>query len=52
VPAYSSGEFGVMYDDDDVYLRKTIPYEIAGPEDANSVYTLQISDEMLYHLFK
>jgi len=49
---YSEGEFGVVYGDDDVYLRETIPYEISGREDANSVYTLQVSDEMLYHLFK
>jgi len=52
VCSYTQGEFGVTYDDDDVYLWETIPYEIAGPNDANSVYTLQISDEMLYYLFK
>jgi hypothetical protein len=52
---YTGGEFGVFYeaeDEDDVDLRESIPYEIAGPNDANSVYTFQISDEMLYHLFK
>jgi len=52
VCSYSSGEFGVSYDDDELHLRETIPYEIAGPNDANSVYTLQISDEMVEQLFK
>jgi hypothetical protein len=52
----SMGELIVEYRESDepgaVHLRHVIPYEIAGPEDANSVYTLQISDEMLNHLFK
>jgi len=34
------------------YLREAIPYEIAGPEDANSVFTITVSDEVLYQLFK
>lgn len=37
---------------DEPHLCEAIPYEIAGPEDANSVFALQLSDEMLYHLFK
>lgn len=53
---YSQGEFVVEYDGGDdpdaMHLREAIPYEIAGPEDANSIYTLQVSDEMLYQLFK
>ncbi len=53
---YSQGEFVVEYDSGDdpnaMHLREAIPYEITGPEDANSVYILQVSDEMLYHLFK
>ncbi|MHC4426514.1 MAG: hypothetical protein ACYSYV_10500, partial [Planctomycetota bacterium] len=52
----SRGELVVEYTESGepraVHLRHAIPYEIAGPEDANSVYTLQISDEMLNHLFK
>ena len=52
VCSYSRGEFGVSYHEDQLHLRETIPYEIGGPNDANSVYTLQISDEMLEHLFK
>jgi len=53
VPAYSSGEFGVRcVDDDDVYLKESIPYEIAGEEDSGREFTLTLSDEMLYHLFK
>jgi len=50
---YTEGEFGVLYEgEDDAYLRETVPYEIAGPNDANSVYTFQISDELLEQLFK
>ncbi len=53
---YSRGEFIVQYkpggDPNAPYMREAIPYEIAGPEDANSVFTLRVSDEMLYHLFK
>jgi hypothetical protein len=33
-------------------LRQTIPYEITGPEDANTVYTIQLSDKMLESLFE
>ncbi len=50
------GEFVVEYNKDgdpnEPHLREAIPCEIAGPEDANNVYTLQISDELLYQLFK
>jgi hypothetical protein len=50
---YTEGEFVVHYEgEEDLDLRETIPYEIAGPNDANSAYTFQISDEMLDHLFK
>jgi hypothetical protein len=50
---YTEGEFGVHYEgEEDLDLRETIPYEIAGPNDANSAYAFQISDEMLDHLFK
>jgi hypothetical protein len=33
-------------------LCQVIAYEIAGPEDANTVYTIQLSDKMLESLFK
>jgi hypothetical protein len=50
---YTEGEFGVHYEgEEDLDLRETIHYEIAGPNDTNNVYTFQISDEMLDHLFK
>lgn len=52
---YSKGEFVVQYYEDDpnqMYLREAVPYEIAGEEDAGCVYTLSISDDMLYYLFK
>lgn len=51
----SKGEFIIECDVADAntsYLRQAIPYEIADVEDANNVYTLQVSDEILYHLFK
>jgi len=58
---YSEGEFSVMYEENTVYLREAIPYEIAGEEDSGAStelsrtsreFTLTLSDEMLYHLFK
>jgi hypothetical protein len=52
----AAGEFVVEYKQGDepgaLDLREAIPYEIARPEDANIVYTLQVSDEIIYHLFK
>lgn len=52
----AAGEFVVEYKQRDepgaLDLREAIPYEIARPEDANIVYTLQVSDEIIYHLFK
>jgi hypothetical protein len=33
-------------------LREATAYEINGPQDANNIYTLQVSDKMLYNLFK
>lgn len=53
---YSKGEFIVECnaggDANKPAMRQILPYEIKGPEDANSVFTLKVSDEMLYHLFK
>jgi len=52
----STGQFVVEYRESEdpgaVHLRDAIPYEIRGSEDANTVFTLELSDEMLYHLFK
>ena len=49
----SQGEFGVSnYGEGDIYLRETIPYIIGGKEDAGRQFTLQLSDDMLDHLFK
>jgi hypothetical protein len=52
----SKGEFLVEYkpaeDTDGPHLREAMPYEITGVADANSVLTLKVSDEILYHLFK
>ncbi len=33
------------------YLQEHLEYETIGPEDANNVYTLQLSDEMMQSLF-
>ncbi|MHC4646995.1 MAG: hypothetical protein ACYTBJ_15980 [Planctomycetota bacterium] len=53
---YSKGEFIVEHKGENYpqapKLRQSIPYEISGVEDANNVYTLQLSDEMLKALFK
>jgi len=52
---YSKGEFIVEYKGDDPtapQLREAIPYEVTRQEDANSVFTMRVSDEMLYRLFK
>jgi hypothetical protein len=57
VLAYSSGEFVVDYyedkrDPDSVRLRESTAYEVGGEEDAGREFTITISDEMLYQLFK
>ncbi len=50
---HSEGQFGVLYHGEDgVHLIETIPYKIAGEEEAGRQFTLQLSDEMFYHLFK
>lgn len=49
----TEGRFGVSYHGaDGEYLRETIPYKINGEEDAGKEFSLQLSDEMLKHLFK
>jgi hypothetical protein len=52
VSPHSKGKFGVVFDKERQKLLETIPYEVAGEEDAGKQFTLQISDEMLYQLFK
>ncbi|HUW20317.1 MAG TPA: hypothetical protein VMW16_13545 [Sedimentisphaerales bacterium] len=53
---YSKGEFIVEYRPDDKadapILRQVVPYHIEGPQDANTVYTLTVSDELLNRLLK
>jgi hypothetical protein len=52
----SKGEFVVEYnkqgDPTAPQLREAIPYEVTRQEDANSVFTMKVSDELLYHLFE
>ncbi len=52
----AKGQFIVEYDGDNDSsiddLREEVPYEITGPEDANTIYTLRVSDKLLYNLFK
>ncbi|GAH85286.1 unnamed protein product [marine sediment metagenome] len=53
VPPYYKARFSVGYrDKHNKYISESITYETNGPQDANSIFTLQISDEMLYQLFK
>ncbi|MHC4476588.1 MAG: carboxypeptidase regulatory-like domain-containing protein [Planctomycetota bacterium] len=53
---YSKGEFIVectsSEDASSAPLRQSLDYEISGPEDANSMFTLELSDGLLQHLFK
>lgn len=52
VPPYSKGEFAISCWEEGLELKESIAYEIGGEEDAGTEFTLQLSDEMLYHLFK
>jgi len=53
VPPYYKGEFCVGYiDGNKKFIKESLFYETNGPEDANDVYTLRLSDEILYNLFK
>jgi hypothetical protein len=54
VPPHSKGEFVISYYDSETktHLREGITYEVASEEDVDKQFTLQISDEMLYQLFK
>ncbi|MHC4194211.1 MAG: carboxypeptidase-like regulatory domain-containing protein [Planctomycetota bacterium] len=52
----SQGEFVVEYKPPEpetaLHLRESVPYQITGPEDANSVYEFSVSDKMIYQLLK
>jgi hypothetical protein len=53
VPPCSKGAFVVSYHDPNQgYLAKSLSYQTSGLEDANSLFTLKVSDELLHHLFK
>jgi hypothetical protein len=57
VPPYSKGEFVIEYyedrkDPNSVHLREGVAYEVGGEEDTGREFTMTISDEMLYQLFK
>jgi len=53
VPPYYKGEFCVGYHDESKkFVKQSILYKTTGPKDANSVFTITVSDEILYHLFK
>jgi hypothetical protein len=52
----SKGDFIVEYRPEgrkgSVEMRESIAYDISGPEDANSVFAITVSDEMLKRLFE
>ncbi len=52
VSPFSQGQFGVSYHEGGLRLTETVPYQIAGAQDNARQFTLQLSDEMLYNLFK
>ncbi|HUT28532.1 MAG TPA: hypothetical protein VMX13_01980 [Sedimentisphaerales bacterium] len=46
------GELSAFRQDDESAPKEGVSYALGGPEDANTLYTLQLSDEMLKALFK
>ncbi len=56
LPPYSRGKFYVAdhYKPtaDGRYLKEEMPYQVMGREDNNSEFVLQLSDEILYHMFE
>jgi hypothetical protein len=52
VSPHSKGKFGVVFNKEGLKLQETTSYEVVGEEDTCKQFTLQISDEMLYQLFK
>jgi len=50
----SAGEFAVEHKDEartGPLLKESVAYKLLSPDDANNVYTLQLSDEMMESLF-
>ena len=56
LPPYSRGRFYVSYygraEEAGMHLKEELPYKIMGEEDNESEFVLELSDEILYHLFK
>ena len=53
VVPYAKGVFGVIHHGEGgVFLRESIPYQVGGKEDEGRRFTIQLSDEMVYQLFK
>lgn len=53
VPLHFKANFLIsLRDEGGQYLTEDIAYETNGPQDANNIYTLRLSDEMLNALFK
>ena len=56
LPTYSQGKFYVSHyeqaDEGGIHLKEELPYQIKGEEDNNSEFVLELSDEILYYLFK
>jgi hypothetical protein len=56
LPPYSQGKFYVSYygrgEEGRLNFKEELPYQILGKEDSDSEFTLGLSDEILYHLFK
>jgi len=52
---YSTGDFIVEHKPKDAnlpVLRESIPYEVKGVEDANSIYTFKVSDKLIGRILK
>ncbi len=56
VPPYSRGKFYVAHYGRKTpagrYLKEEMPYQVMGQEDNNSEFVLELSDEILYHMFE
>jgi hypothetical protein len=56
LPPYSRGKFYVSYygraEEGRIRLKEELPFQIIGEENSESEFILELSDDMLYHLFK
>lgn len=56
LPPYSRGRFYVSHyvraEEGGIHLKEELSYQIMGEEDNDSEFVLELSDEILYHLFK